>query len=150
MIRPRGYAIKLAGKNHSHLPPEAFDSASFYFHTSAIGGEKSADERRMDAWLEELDHGVHPEPTPFPVEAQPAVRIVRDAIATLDDGNLRPFFLWVSFPEPHNPYQVPEPYFGLFPEAAFPERIAGPEVAEAKGGAWWWLRRMIEDKVSSL
>ena len=146
VLRDRGYAIKLAGKNHSHLPPEAFDSASFYFHTGGIDGEKSADERRMDAWLEELDHGVHPEPTPFPVEAQPAVRIVRDAIATLDDGDPRPFFLWVSFPEPHNPYQVPEPYFGLFPEAAFPERIAGPEAAEAKGGAWWWLRRMIEDK----
>ena len=70
----------------------------------------------MDAWLEEIDHGVHPEPTPFPVEAQPAVRIVRDAIATLDDGDPRPFFLWVSFPQPHNPYQVPEPYFSLFPE----------------------------------
>lgn len=50
------------------------------------------------------------------------------------------------FPEPHNPYQVPEPYFHLFAENEVPDRIAGPEAAEEKGGAWAWLRRLMEDK----
>jgi arylsulfatase A-like enzyme len=38
-----------------------------------------------------------------------------------------------TFPEPHNPYQVPE-------------RRCGPEAAEAKGRAYAWLRRLIEEK----
>lgn len=146
VLRDRGYSINLAGKNHTYLRPEDFDAAAFYFHTGGLGNDKSTDERAMDDWLHDLDHGVHPEPTPFSVACQPAVRIVRDAIACVDGRDDRPFFLWLSFPEPHNPYQVPEPYFSLFPEDEFPERIAGPEAAEQKGGAWWWLRRLIEHK----
>ena len=146
VLREHGYSINIAGKNHSHLGPDDFDFSSFYFHNGALGAEKAEGERQMDRWLTELDHGVHPEPTPFPVDSQPAVRIVRDAMNAIDGGDGRPFFLWLSFPEPHNPYQVPEPYFSLFPENEFPERIAGPEVAEQKGGAWWWLRRLIERK----
>ncbi|CAA9236922.1 MAG: Choline-sulfatase [uncultured Chloroflexi bacterium] len=63
-------------------------------------------------------------------------------------GQSQPFFLWLSFPEPHNPYQVPEPYFSLFPEDQVPERIAGPEALERKTGPlgekWRWERAMIE------
>ena len=146
LLRERGYAIHLAGKNHSFLRPDDFDTASLYWHTGAEGGSPSEAERRMDAWLHDLDHGVHPTPTPFPVGCQPAARIVRDAIARVDGRDERPFFLWLSFPEPHNPYQAPEPYFSMFPEEAFPERIAGPEAALAKGGAWKWLRQTIERK----
>ena len=146
VLRELGYATHLAGKNHSFLRPEDFDSASFYFHTGRVGGEKTPDEQRMDDWLAALDHGVHPVPTPFPLETQPPVRIVRDAITAVDARDERPFFLWISFPEPHNPYQAPEPYFSLFSEDEVPERVAGPEAAEAKGGSWRWLRRLIERK----
>ncbi|CAA9585264.1 MAG: Choline-sulfatase [uncultured Thermomicrobiales bacterium] len=146
LLRERGYSINLAGKNHSFLRPEEFDAAAPYWHTGAEGGATSEAERRMDAWLHDLDHGVHSAPTPFPGGCQPAARIVRDAIACVDGRDERPFFLWLSFPEPHNPYQVPEPYFSMFPEEAFPERIAGPEAAWAKGGAWRWLRSTIERK----
>jgi arylsulfatase A-like enzyme len=52
----------------------------------------------------------------------------------------------VSFPEPHNPYQVPEPYFSLFAEADIPDRLAGPEGAYAKGGTFTWLRELVEEK----
>jgi len=145
-LRTQGYACHLTGKNHTYLREEDFDSASLYFHTGALTKHKSPDERRMDTWLTDLDHGVHPEPTPFPLACQPAVRIVNDAIACVDRRDERPFFLWLSFPEPHNPYQVPEPYFSLFPEDAFPKRIAGPEAAREKGGSWWWLRQLIERK----
>lgn len=146
VLREQGYACHLTGKNHSHLRSEDFDSASNYFHTGAQKDHTSPDERAIDRWLTELDHGVHPEPTPFPLACQPAVRLVNDAIGCVDRRDERPFFLWLSFPEPHNPYQVPEPYFSLFPEDEFPERIAGPEAARAKGGSWWWLRRLIERK----
>jgi arylsulfatase A-like enzyme len=63
-------------------------------------------------------------------------------------GQSQPFFLWLSFPEPHNPYQVPEPYYSLFPEDQVPDRIAGPEALTRKGGPlgekWRWERAMID------
>ncbi|GAG53440.1 unnamed protein product, partial [marine sediment metagenome] len=47
---------------------------------------------------------------------------------------------------PHNPYQVPEPYFTMFPEDEVPERLAGPEAIEAKGPKWRWFRDLLEGK----
>ena len=32
----------------------------------------------------------------------------------------RPFFLWLSFPDPHTPFQTPEPYASLFPPESIP------------------------------
>src|SRR5690606_33663830 len=79
--------------------------------------------------------------------AQLPYRVVSDAIECVETRDEdRPFFLWLSFAEPHNPYQVPEPYFSMFPPESVPERFAGPEAAEAKGGSWLWLRRLIEEK----
>jgi arylsulfatase A-like enzyme len=71
-----------------------------------------------------------------------------DAVGTAEGREARPFFLWLSFPEPHNPYQVPEPYFSLFSEADVPDRVAGPEVLAEKPGPlgekWRWEREMLE------
>ena len=75
---------------------------------------------------------------------------MRDALTWIDgrEAGDRPFFLWLSFPEPHNPYQVPEPYFSLFPPEEMPARVAGPEALEGMGGPlgekWRWERRLIE------
>ena len=146
VLRDEGYSINLSGKNHSYLQTQDFDFASVYWHTGRFGGTETPQERQMDAWLEAIDHTVHPEPTPFPLECQLPYRIVRDAIRCIDTLDHRPFFLWLSFPEPHNPYQVPEPYFSLFPEDEIPERISGPEAAEAKGGKWRWMHDLIERK----
>ena len=147
ILREHGYRIYLAGKNHSHLRREDFDGyAAPYSHTGGPPEGRSAQEAAFDAWLHALDHGVNLRPTPFPLECQLPYRIVRDAMTLVDGNGKQPFFLWLSFPEPHNPYQVPEPYFSLFPEAAIPERIAGPEAADAKGDSYRWLRRLIEAK----
>jgi len=158
VLRDSGYSINLCGKNHSHLKPEELDFASLYMHHGAVGGARghqdgsgrppnlSAQEREMDSWLAGLDHGVSTTPTPFPLECQPPYRVVRDAIECLENRGDRPFFLWLSFAEPHNPYQVPEPYFSLFPEDRIPDRAAGPEAAAAKGEKWRWLQNLIREK----
>jgi arylsulfatase A-like enzyme len=147
VLRERGYRLYLAGKNHSYLRREDFDGfAAPYSHVGGPAEGKTEAEAAFDAWLKTLDGGVSPEPTPFPLACQLPCRIVRDAIALVDHADERPFFLWLSFPEPHNPYQVPEPYFSLFPEELLPDRVAGPEAAEAKGGSWRWLRRLTESK----
>ncbi|WP_433441298.1 sulfatase-like hydrolase/transferase [Nonomuraea sp. CA-141351] len=146
VLRESGYALHLAGKTHFHREPGDFDTyAAPYWH---VGGPQSTPEhKRFDEWLLAQDHSVGHEATPFPLESQLPYRIVSDAIeavdATPDD---RPFFSWLSFPEPHNPYQVPEPYFSMFDPDEVPERMVGPEGAERKGGTYVWLRRLIEEK----
>ena len=69
-----------------------------------------------------------------------------DALECLQHRDERPFFLWLSFPEPHNPYQVPEPYFSLFPPDDIPDRLAGPDAVGDKGPKWRWERRLLLDK----
>ncbi len=141
-----GYELLFAGKPHMHPGPEDFDAyAGPYFHTH--GPRTCAEDEAFDDWLDQLDHGVSPSPTPFPLERQLAHRIVTAAIAQAGArAGDRPVFMWVSFPEPHNPYQVPEPYFSMFDEAEVPSRLHGPEVARAKGGHWRWLQELIAAK----
>jgi arylsulfatase A-like enzyme len=148
VLRAQGYSIFLSGKNHTYLTSGDFDWAAFYMHVGGgREGEKTEQEAAFDRWLRGLDHGVNPEPAPFPLECQLPHRIVRDAIRALDNRDKRkPFFLWLSFPEPHNPYQVPEPYFSLFAEGDIPAPVAPPEAAQAKGPKWRWMQRLIEEK----
>ncbi|MFI6423881.1 sulfatase-like hydrolase/transferase [Promicromonospora sp. NPDC050880] len=141
-----GYRRVFAGKPHMHRGPDDFDAyRGPYFHTD--GPERNPQHEAFDRWLDELDHGVAHEPTPFPLEASLPYRIVSDAVDEILGADPSvPTFLWVSFPEPHNPYQVPEPYFSMFPAEQIPERLHGPDVARAKGGHWAWLQELIEEK----
>ncbi|WP_235019878.1 sulfatase-like hydrolase/transferase [Ruania rhizosphaerae] len=147
VLRAAGYRLSFAGKPHMHPGPDDFDYfAGPYFH--AGGPQREREQQDFDEWLDYLDFGVATEPTPFPLRDQLPYRIVDDAIADLDAsaGHQGPQFSWISFPEPHNPYQVPEPYFSLFAEEEIPERAHGPEVARAKGGHWAWLQELFEEK----
>ena len=44
-----------------------------------------------------------------------------------------PFFVWVSFPEPHNPYQVCEPYYSMFSPDKLPVLKTSRKDLEKKG-----------------
>jgi len=140
-----GYATAMVGKNHSHLHRRRVDhwfpldhDAGFWHRHASIEAE-----RAFDLWLHELRHGVSEEPTHFPLECQGPWRAVSDALQWVsDDGGKAPFFLWLSFAEPHNPYQVPEPYFSLFPPEALPPVLAGREAAESKGFRWQFVSRL--------
>lgn len=146
-LRAQGYAIWLSGKNHSYLRRDDLDACSGYMHTGSQSAERSPAEEAFDGYLHSLDHGVAGEPAPFAVECQLPWRIVRDAIGMVDARQAgRPFFLWLSFPEPHNPYQVPEPYFSMFAEETLPEPTTDAADGAAKGPKWRWLQRLIEDK----
>jgi arylsulfatase A-like enzyme len=65
---------------------------------------------------------------PFPIgEGSPAAR---DASAETEDGGRdnRPVCLWVSIPDPHEPYQAPEPYASMYP----PESVQLPPWREGE------------------
>lgn len=148
VLRGSGYSLHFAGKTHFYRSGDVFDRfAAPYGHLSGPPGAANGQQAEFEDWLTAFGHEVAEQPTPFPVECQFPYRIVSDAIAALDDVPAdQPFFSWLSFPEPHNPYQVPEPYFSLFAEDEVPDRSSGPEAALAKGGAWAWLRRLTEEK----
>jgi len=137
VLRAQGYTTALCGKNHSHLAKgRSLDYVSHYSHDGGQGEHRTADEKACDAWLKELHHAVSLEPTPFSIECQPPYRVVRDAMDWVDRVQGQPFFLWLSFAEPHNPFQVPEPYWSMFPPADLPPKLAGPESLATRGYAW--------------
>lgn len=151
VLRAEGYGLGFSGKPHFHRPLSDLDVARGPYWHERGPAPASSDQREaasFDDWLQGLDHGVATEPTPFPLESQLPYRIVSDAIEVIDEltEDERPFFCWVSFPEPHNPYQVPSPYFEMFGEDEVPDRVAGPEHRDAKGPMFRWLGELFESK----
>ena len=111
-----GYRTGLCGKNHSYLTESSLDFWRNYSHLDGyIAPGASSQYRDFAAWMRKQNFATGSEPTPFPVEMQFPYRIVSDAIEFVQGSGSQPFALWVSFPEPHNPYQVPQPYFDMFP-----------------------------------
>lgn len=144
VLREEGYITAMIGKNHSHLTSNRVD---YWFELGHWGGwedTRRSEEKAFDQWLKDLSSQVGEEPTPFPLECQCAYRIVDKAQEWLSTVRNHPFFLWLSFPEPHNPYQVPEPYFSLFPVDSLPPTKVGKEVLDLKGFKWRWLRKFSE------
>lgn len=145
VLKELGYRTGLSGKNHTHLTPARLDFWRPYSHLDGWMPEPAPKELvEFTAWMRRLNHATSDQPTPFPVETQFPYRIVSNAIEFIRDTGDRPFALWVSFPEPHNPYQAPKPYFDLFPPEAVPPPAVGPEALKAKGFKWQWLRRLEE------
>ncbi|MFB6141491.1 MAG: sulfatase [Halosimplex sp.] len=152
VMNDEGFATALVGKNHSYLDPEKADHRDQYGHWGAQNETAEATmteaDEEWEEWMGELSlfdggGGWSNEPTPTPVETQCAHRCVshaREWIESLDDD--RSFFTWLSLPEPHNPYQVPEPHFSLFPPEELPPVEAGPEGLDDKRFKWRWLREI--------
>ena len=139
VLRAQGYATAMVGKNHSHLTPQRVDH---WFPLGHSGGHnqpgRTAEEKAFDTFLHNLHHRAHMEPTPFPLECQGPYRAVSDAVQWIDGlakgGSAgQPFFLWLTFAEPHNPYQVPEPYFSMFPVGSLPPTLSDERALADKG-----------------
>ena len=155
LTRERGYRTGLTGKDHTYITATA---SSLNAPTNYVDFFRGYEHRRgwttdpppkdiveFDAWMVHNNFRVSLEPTPFPVETQLPYRIVDNAIDFLKGTGDRPFALWVSFPEPHNPYQAPKPYYDMFPPESLPARAVGPEALAAKGWKWEYLRKLEEE-----
>ncbi len=140
VVRGAGYATAMIGKNHSHLTPDRLDHWFELSHEGGSGEGRTDHEKAFDRWMDDLNHGVSMEPTAFPPECQGPYRAVSDAQEWVRSIKGRPFFIWLSFAEPHSPYQVPEPYFSLFPPETLPPVRAGREALDEKGFKWRWTK----------
>lgn len=118
VLKENRYKTALVGKNHCYLKPRDMDYWSEYSHW---GKNKpvTEGERAMNAFLKE-NVGQCLEPSPIGVENQQPTQIVDETLAWIESQKENPFFVWVSFPEPHNPYQVCEPYYSMFAPEKLP------------------------------
>jgi arylsulfatase A-like enzyme len=144
VLQEAGYATALVGKNHSHLQPEDMDYWVQFGHGGQAGGERTSEEEEFDNYLTDLRHRTDLDPTPFPPEYQNPYRIVTKATEWIDSVGDEPFFLWMSFPEPHNPFQVSEPYYSMFPPESLPPLDSGKEDAVGKGFKYRFMRQQWE------
>lgn len=150
VFRAQGYTVGFSGKNHSYLRPDRCDHFFFLWHEGGRGPDRTAAERAFDAYLDGLKHGTARTPTPFPLACQCPYRAVSSAQEWIEglhnaDGVLsRPFLLWLSFPEPHSPYQVPEPYYSMFPPDTLPRTRADASELERKGFKFAFTRALGE------
>jgi len=145
VLAAAGYATAMVGKNHSHLTPERMDHWYNLGHAAGYGNDeidRTAPEKAFDKWIRDLRHGVADRPSPGGVECQGPYRAVSDAIEWVRQVKERPFFLWLTFAEPHNPFQVPEPYFSMFPIDELPPVWAGKEALDARGFKWQFIGQL--------
>lgn len=144
VLRSQGYATGLCGKNHSYLRRDKLDHWFELGHDGGSGSDRNERESAFDSYLRSLRHSAAYKATPFPLECQCPYRAVSSALSWIDTVKDQPFFLWLSFPEPHNPYQVPEPYFSMFPPDSVPPARCGKEALEAKGFKFQFTRQLAE------
>ncbi|HET6452919.1 MAG TPA: sulfatase-like hydrolase/transferase [Armatimonadota bacterium] len=134
-----GYSTALIGKNHSHLTSAKTD---FWYECGHLGidwADRTPEEKAFDDWLKTTHFHMAKEAAPFPIECQIPYRLVSKAHEWIESQE-KPFLLWLSFPEPHNPYQAPEPYYSMFPPESLPSPVAGAEALETKGFKFQWCR----------
>jgi arylsulfatase A-like enzyme len=144
VLHEQGYTAALCGKNHSYLTPDKMDYWFELSHTGGFGEDRTPDEKAFDQYLANLNHRADLNATPFPLETQCPHRAVTAAINWIDTVEEQPFFLWLSFPEPHNPYQVPEPYFSVFPPETLPPTLSDESALQTKSFKYHWTRHIGE------
>ncbi len=151
VFRQAGYRTALCGKNHSHRNSGDFDYTYELMHAAGHRFDLDASEQEMafDKHLSAMKQGIELEASAFPVECQGPYRAVTKALEWVKEPSEKPFFLWLSFAEPHSPYQVPEPYYSMF-DHELPEPYSSKADLEHMGFKYRWLREMWEQIVPDL
>ncbi len=139
VARENGYKTGLAGKNHTFLKESDTDFWRIYdLAKGHVGPTSPKGSAEFDQYLNSLHANIGVPPTPFPVELQHPSRIVSDSIEFIESAGNQPFLLQVGFSEPHDPEQVPKPYYDMFPPEKVPARC-GPETLKQLGYRAQWL-----------
>jgi arylsulfatase len=165
-IRDAGYSTSVFGKTHLH--PHSGDlrkrehlvHAYGLDHVDEIAGPRASVRSRSnltdrwrdagvyDAYVRDLEDRLANKPwmarpSPLPLELYPDIYVGQQAAAHLRryDGR-KPWFCWVSFSGPHEPWDAPEPYASRYD----PERMPPPVQPHDDGHARprGLLDRMLE------
>lgn len=144
VLSAAGYRTALIGKNHSHLTPDRVDHWEEYGHHGRLPRDAAVGmHREFDDWLR-ANPGTTTTPTPYPIETQLPSRIVDGAIDWLDAVGTDRSFLWLSFPEPHVPYQVPEPYFSTYAPDTVPPPATTSAALATRTFSWRYMAHLAK------
>ena len=122
----RGFTTGLIGKNHCFSEQDARESFDVWCELGHTGRPRNGETRGMD-WVRpahSIDaahaerrvvhapgHDYAATPTAFDEDSYATGVIGAQAERFVHDHRDKPFALWVSFPDPHPPYEVPERFF---------------------------------------
>jgi arylsulfatase A-like enzyme len=127
-LKREGDVLGLSGKNHAFHDDylaEHFSYREEYAHWGKSRGDIRDADRDISRWMTtagpgnrtpegRLMEGLVGSPLPFAQEQCPTWRIAEDAIGFVSANKNQPFFLHCSFPEPHFPNTVCEPYYSMY------------------------------------
>lgn len=149
VFKEQGYKTALVGKNHAYVKGKDFDYYEEYSHWGKNRRDTQED-KDFAKFLNDEARGQYLEPTPFPVEAQNPAKIVTKALAWAEQQKDSAFFMWVSMPEPHNPYQVSEPYFSMFSPDKLPAALTSRKDLSKKGDKYTILAELEDASCPNL
>ena len=145
VARKSGYRTVLVGKNHTYMTRNSADSWIPYNHLGQEGKNIPRTEANaaFDKFLGTTSFYASITESPGTIEQQLPYRMVTDALDWADKNKESPFVMMLSFPEPHNPYQVCEPYFSMF-EGKVPEAATDASHLAVKGEKFLQLNEMMK------
>ena len=145
LLRAQGYISALCGKNHSHRKNEEFDYYRTNGHVGGCSYPLDESQKEFDAFMRGANKGASDGLAPGGAELQYPFRNVTHSLDFIDNHTGgKPFFLWLSFAEPHGPYQAPAPYFDMFPPESLPAAAGEDIPPELKGRRFKWAKDMLE------
>jgi len=76
--------------------------------------------------------------SPIPPDEDVSGRLCIEAAGYIEGYHHKenPFFLWLSIPEPHNPYMAPEPYASMYRDAEIPAPVGREGEMDTKESAF--------------
>ena len=147
VARESGYNSILVGKNHSHMTKEHADYWLPYDHLGqpVPDEEKTPENAEFDRYLKTLSFFTDLEPSRFKLENQLPYRMVTDALDwTAEHGKDKPFVMWFAVNEPHNPYQVCEPYYSMF-DGQIPDASTDASALKYKGEKYILMQKQMNE-----
>ncbi len=148
VLSGHGYKLAAIGKMfHSYLRMHPKKWFNYYKSYGSMGEPHATDPKikKFNAYLRSTEFYAHFKPAPFSYQMQQPYRMVTDAqnwLHSIKDKS-DPFCMYLSFAQPHNPRQVSEPYYSMFPPAQLPPLVAGPETINKKGRKFQIQRKLL-------
>lgn len=149
VLKDNGYKTALVGKNHAYLKPADMDFWSEYGHWGK-NKKTTPEDKKTATFLNQEARGQWLEPSPIALEEQQPTMIVNETLAWISKQKENPFFVWVSFPEPHNPYQVCEPYYSMFSPDKLPVLKTSRKDLAKKGEKYHILAKLEDASCPNL
>ncbi len=165
-----GYTTGLIGKNHCFVTPDDLALFDVYCEISHGGLPADPTTKGME-WFRPLAginaaHELRRTMTPqnprfayatsnFPLEDYSTGLVAGQTVRFLEQQRDQPFALWVSFPDPHEPWVCPQQYADLFP----PDKIQlppwrtdefGGDEAPERNRVLYQMLGVWEDKIEDL